>query len=225
MKKLLAFAFAAAFTTAALAQSGTLLVINQKQHAVDFINPRTKSLITSVSVGVNGHEIALTPDKRTAYVPIYSNTGVNKPGTNGQFIDVVDLQHPAVTRRIDLGHPVRPHKPILCPNGLLYVTTELDHAITIVNPDSGKVVGQIPTGAATSHILATTPDCSRGYTANVTVGSVSALDMKNRKLLKVIPLTKRVQRIVLSSDGRFAFTSDWDEPRIAVINTKTNTLQ
>jgi DNA-binding beta-propeller fold protein YncE len=214
-----------ALSATAFAQTGTLIVINQKQHAVDFVDPHSKQLLTAVSVGVNGHEIALSKDARTAYVPIYSNTGVGKPGTNGQFIDVLDLEHPKVVREIDLGHPVRPHKPLLGPDGLLYVTAELDHAVDIVDPTSGKVVGQIPTGSEASHIFTATPDWTRGYTANVTVGSVSALDIKKRTLIRVIPLTKHVQRIVTSVDGRWAFTSDWDQPRVAVLDTKSNELK
>jgi WD40 repeat protein len=209
----------------AAAQSGTLIVLNQKQHAVDLVDPAAGRLISAISVGVNGHENTLSKDGRIAYIPIYSNTGVGKPGTNGQTIDVVDLAHGKVIRTIDLGHPVRPHKVLLGPDGLLYVTAELDHAIDIVDPEKGVVVGQIPTGAETSHILTVTPDWRRGYTANVLSGSVSVLDMKGRKLIKVIPLTKRVQRIVLSNDGRYAFSSDWDQPRVAIIDTKTNELK
>jgi DNA-binding beta-propeller fold protein YncE len=211
--------------SSAAAQSGTLVVLNQRQHTVDLVDPVAGKLITTISVGVNGHENVLSKDGRIAYVPIYSNTGVGKPGTNGQTIDVVDLAQAKVVKTIDLGHPVRPHKVLMGPDGLLYVTAELNHAIYIVDPAKGVVVGQIPTGAETSHILTVTPDWRLGYTANVLSGSVSVLDMKEHKLIKVIPLTKRVQRIVLSNDGRYAFSSDWDQPRVAVIDTKTNELK
>jgi DNA-binding beta-propeller fold protein YncE len=211
--------------SAAVAQTGTLVVVNQKQHAVDLVDPVSGKLMAAVSVGVNGHEIALSKDTRTAYVPIYSNTGVGKPGTNGHEIDVIDLPQAKVLKIIDLGHAVRPHKVLMAPNGLLYVTAELDHAIDIVDPVKGVVVGQIPTGAETSHMLAVSRDWRRGYTANVWAGSVSVLDMPGRKLIKIIPLTKRVQRIVLSNDGRWVFTSDWDRPRVAVIDTKTDALK
>ena len=73
-------------------------------------------------------------------------------------------------------------------------------------------------------MLALSPDGRRGYTANVGAGSVSVLDIPDRKLLKVIPLTKTVQRIAVSNDGRWVFTSDYDQPRIAVIDAKTDAL-
>jgi DNA-binding beta-propeller fold protein YncE len=210
--------------SALVAQSGTLVVVNQKQHAVDLVDPATKKVLAAVSVGVNGHEIALGKGDRLAYVPIYSNTGVGKPGTNGQMIDVIDLAQAKVVKVIDLGHPVRPHKPVFGPDGLLYVTAELDQAIDVVDVDKGVVVEQIPTGQPQSHILGLSRDGLRGYTANVGAGSVSVLDMKEHKLIKVIPLTKRVQRIAISNDGQWVFTSDSDQPRVAAISTRTNAL-
>jgi DNA-binding beta-propeller fold protein YncE len=220
-----ALLLASLFTACAAAQTGTLIVVNQKQHAVDLVDPRSGKLLTAVNVGVNGHEIAVSKDERTAYVPIYSNTGVGKPGTNGQMIDVIDLHSAKVIREIDLGHPVRPHKVLLAPDGDLYVSAELDHAIDIVDPSRNTVVGQIPTGADGSHIFAVSPDWSRAYTANVLSGSVSVLDLKSRKLIKIIPLTHRVQRMAVSIDGRYAFTSDNEQPRVAVVDTRSNTLK
>ena len=211
--------------SALAAQTGTLVVVNQKQHAVDLVDPATRTVLAAVNVGVNGHEIALDKGGRLAYVPIYSNTGVGKPGTNGQMIDVIDLAQAKVVKEIDLGHPVRPHKPVFGPGGFLYVTAELDQAIDVVDVDKGVVVAQVPTGQPQSHILGLSADGRRGYTANVGEGSVSVLDMKEHKLIKVIPLTKRVQRIAISNDGQWVFTSDWDQPRVAAIDTRTNTLR
>jgi len=210
--------------SALAAQTGTLVVVNQKQHAVDLVDPTTRKVLAAVSVGVNGHEVALGKGGRMAYVPIYSNTGVGKPGTDGQMIDVIDLAKTKVVKEIDLGHPVRPHKPVFGPDGLLYVTAELDQAIDVVDVDKGVVVGQVPTGQPQSHIMGLSADGNRGYTANVGAGSVSVLDIRERKLVKVIPLTKRVQRIAVSNDGQWVFTSDSDQPRVAAISTRTNAL-
>jgi len=149
---------------------------------------------------------------------------VGHAGTNGQTIDVVDLAQRKVVQRIDLGHPVRPHKDVFGKDGMLYVTAELDKAIDVVDVKAAKVVGQIPTGAAESHIVGLSADGQRAYTANVGDGSVSVLDVPGRKLVKVIPLTKTVQRIEISKDGRWVFTSDWDQSRVAVIDTKTDAL-
>lgn len=201
-----------------------LAVVNQKQHALVLVDPRTYETIATVPLGVNGHEIAVSPDGKLAYVPIYGNAGVGKPGTDGREIDIVDVTTKKRVGAIDLGRPIRPHKAIFGPDGLLYVSGELAHAILIVDVHARAVVGEIPTGAKESHMFCFSPDGTRIYTANVGDGSVSVLDVKARNLIRVIPLTKRVQRISVSRDGRWVFTSDWDQARVAVIDTRSNML-
>jgi len=187
------------------------------------VDVQSRKVAWTVSVGVNGHEVAASPDGKLLYVPIYGNAGVGRAGTDGSTIDVIDVAtHQVAT--IDLGRPLRPHKPVFGPDGLLYVTGELAQAVLIVDPKTRKLVGEVPTGAKESHIVAMTRDGKTGYTANVGPGSVSVLDIQGRRTIAVIPVAKTVQRMSISNDERWAFTSDEDQPRIAVIDTKTNKL-
>jgi YVTN family beta-propeller protein len=175
--------------------------------------------------GITGHEVTASPDGRLAYVPIYGNSGVGKPGTDGRNMVVIDIAAQKVVASVDFGHGVRPHMPILGPrDGLLYVTTELDNAVTIVDPKTLKIVGSIPTGQAQSHMLALSHDGRRGYTSNVEPGSVSVLDMQARKTLAIIPISPSAQRISISNDDRWVFTADQTKPRLAVIDTTANQL-
>ena len=213
-------AVTACFTVMAAGQgTGLLAVANQKEHSVEMVDVATRKIAWTVSVGVNGHELAASPDGKTVYVPIYGNSGVGKPGTDGSTLDVVDVASHKVTTW-DLGRPLRPHKPVMGPDGMLYVTGELAEAVLIIDPKTGKVVGEVPTGAKESHILAMTKDGKLGFTANVGPGSVSILDMKAKKTLAVLPVSKTVQRMSISNDEKFAFTSDETIPRIAVIDVK-----
>ena len=203
---------------------GLLLVANKGDHTLGLIDPVAGKMIATVPEdGVTGHEVAASPDGRRAFVPIYGNAGVGRPGSDGQWIRVVDLEKRAVVGTIDLGRGVRPHCAVLGPkNGLLYVTTERENSITVIDPQTLKVAGTIPTGQAESHMLAITSDGKRGYTANVAPGTVSVLDLEAKKVLAVIPVGKTTQRISLSTDDRWAFTSDQTQPRLAVIDTQTN---
>ncbi|HEY6386745.1 MAG TPA: hypothetical protein VIX91_13790 [Candidatus Acidoferrum sp.] len=201
---------------------GMLVVANQREHTALLIDPETRQELAKVVVGVNGHEVAVSPDSRFAYVPIYGNSGVGKPGTDGTTIDIVDLRDHKLAATIDLGKPLRPHRAEFGPDGLLYVTAELDEAVDVVDPATRMVVAQIPTGAIESHMIVVSPDGARAYTANVAAGSVSVLDLKKRTLVTVIPVAKIVQRISISADGKRVFTHDQDTPRIAVIDTATN---
>ena len=46
--------------------------------------------------------------------------------------------------------------------------------------------------------------------------------MVGRKTIAVIPVAGEVQRVAISKDDRWVFTSDTAKPRLAVIDTKTN---
>ena len=70
-------------------------------------------------------------------------------------------------------------------------------------------------------MLAISSDGRWGYTANIRPGTVSVLDLEGRKLAKLIPVGNWVQRITLSLDGKWAFTSA-DEKYLAVIDRATN---
>jgi DNA-binding beta-propeller fold protein YncE len=121
---------------------------------------------------------------------------------------------------------VRPHCVIYDRNsGLLYVTTELDQTVTAIDPLTLKIVGSIPTTQPESHMLAISHDGRRGYTANVSPGSVSVLDMAARKTITVIPISANTQRISISNDDRMVFTADQTKPQLAVIDTSTNKLK
>jgi YVTN family beta-propeller protein len=204
-----------------------LLVANQGDRDLSLIDPTVGKQVATVPVdGVTGHEVAASPDGTTAYVPIYGNTGVGKVGTDGSKISVIDLASRKVVHTIDFGHGVRPHCAVYDRNsGMLYVTTELDKTVSIIDPKTLKIVGTIPTGQEQSHMLALSRDGSRGYTANVGPGTVSVLDMKARKTLAIIPISKDTQRIAVSPDDSMVFTADQEKPQLAVIDTATNKVK
>jgi YVTN family beta-propeller protein len=209
------------------AARGLLLVANKGDRSLGIIDTVSGRQLAAVAEGgTTGHEVIASPDGRFAYVPIYGNSGVGKPGTDGSNLVVIDIAARKVVGNVAFDKGVRPHCPLIGPrDGLLYVTTEITNSVTVIDPRTLKVVGQIPTGQKESHMLAITRDGRRGYTANVGPGTVSVLDLAAHKTVAVITVAPVVQRIALSTDDRFAFTSDQTKPRLAVIDTTTNTVK
>jgi hypothetical protein len=69
-----------------------LLVANKGDHTLGIIDPAASKQIAVVPEnGVTGHEVITSPDCKTAYVPIYGDSGVGKPGTNGTNIMAIDI--------------------------------------------------------------------------------------------------------------------------------------
>jgi YVTN family beta-propeller protein len=204
-----------------------LLVANKGDHSLGVVDPAQDRQIATVPENdITGHEVAASPDGHVAYVPIYGNSGVGKPGTDGRSMLIVDLDARKIVSAVDFGHGVRPHCPIFdSVNHVLYVTTELDNSVAIIDPQTLKIVGSIPTGKPESHMLAITHNGLRGYTANVGSGTVSVLDLKEHKLVEVIPVSGQVQRISISPDDKLVFTADQTKPQLAVIDTASNKVR
>jgi len=91
------------------APAGLLFIANQFDHTANLVDLSSRHPIGKIGVDVNGHEVAVSPDHKLGYVPIYGNSGVGKPGTDGATVQVIDLKSARAIRIIDLGKPVRPH--------------------------------------------------------------------------------------------------------------------
>jgi YVTN family beta-propeller protein len=202
-------------------RSGWLLVANKGDAGMGIVDPQTGEQIATVPEGgVTGHELAASADGKTVFVPIYGDSGVGLPGTDGRNMVAIDIAERKVVGNIDFGRGVRPHCVLLGPkDGLLYVTTELENAVSVIDPKTLKIIGSIPTNQAESHMLAITHDGRLGYTTNVGPGTVTVLDLVARKPLDVISVAPHIQRIALSVDDRLAFTSDTTKPELDVIDT------
>jgi YVTN family beta-propeller protein len=210
------------------AGDGLLLVANKGDHTMSIIDTATGAQVAAVPEdGVTGHEVIASPDGKTAYVPIYGDSGVGRAGSDGRDMAVIDLASNKITSRVDFGKELRPHCPIFnAKTGLLFVTTELSQTVSIIDPKTLKIIGSVPTGQPESHMLVVSRDGRRGYTANVGPGTVSVLDLAGKKTVAVIPISsKKTQRISLSHDEKWIFTADQGEPRIAVISAATNKIE
>lgn len=213
--------------TLAADSHGWLLVDNKGDKTLGIVDPESCKQVAVVEEdGETGHEVVASPDGKRAYVPIYGNSGVGHPGTDGRLVRVIDLESRKIVGTVDFGKGVRPHCAVIGPkNHLLYVTTELENSIAVIEPETLKIIGAVPTGQAESHMLAITSDGKYGYTANVGPGTVSVLDMEAKKVLKVIPISRTTQRIAVSVDDRWVFTADQTKPQLAVIDTSSNEVK
>ena len=117
-------------------QQARLLVAQKGDNSLAIVDPGSGKVLASVAEGgVTGHEVIASADGRRAFVPIYGNSGVGKPGTDGTKIVAIDLATDKIVGTVDFGHGVRPHCPLIGPkDGMLYVTTELEKAVTVIDP-------------------------------------------------------------------------------------------
>ncbi len=81
-----------------------LLVVNQGDQSMSVVDPAAGVQIAKVKTNeVRAHEVTASPDGRLAYLPIYGDSGVGKPGTNGGSVEIVDLDKQAIVGNIEVG--------------------------------------------------------------------------------------------------------------------------
>lgn len=187
------------------AAARTLIVLNKGGATAAFVGLATRRVTGTVPTGVGPHEVAVSPDGRTAVV---GNCGDRTPGSS---LTVIDVPRRAVVRTIPLGEYRRPHGITWLPDGRrVAMTVEANRAVLLVTVADGAVRA-IPTGQEGTHLLALAPGGRRLYTANIGGNSVSMLDLARGVVARTVTTMPRPEAIDVSPDGREL----WVRPQVA----------
>jgi len=196
--------------------SGTLIVLNKAEASASLINLQTGKEFAKIATGVGPHEVAVSPDGKTAVVCNYGDR------TPGNSLSVIDLKKQAVTKTIDLGENHRPHGIVYLSGGnSVVVTTEQSQKLLIVNLIEGKITTGIDTGAQISHMVAITPDEKRAFVSNIGSASVTVIDLGKRERLKEIKTGEGAEGLDISPDGKECWVSNRSGDSVSVIDTGT----
>jgi len=200
-----------------------LLLIDKMGRRVRFFDPSTLREISSVEVGVAPHDFAISPDHKFAYIPVYGD-GIYGRNTNpGHTIAVVDLANRKVDQIIDISPYIAPHGIQIDPTGsTIYVACDLSRKVLVIDTKSRSIKATIDT-EGTGHWIAVLPDASKLYVANKNDRLfVSVLDLKTNKMVGRVPTPNGTQGIVASPDGKSVIVADNSEPKLLVIDAKTD---
>lgn len=173
-----------------------LIVLNKSDHTASLFEAATGKPRGTVAVGKGPHEVEVLADGRTAAV---SNYG--RQSEPGRTLTLIDLEKGRARATVDLGEGTRPHGLETLSDGRLLVTAEGTRELLIVDPSAQRVLARIPTDAQVSHMVAAAPDASRAYVANIGSGSVTAVDLVARKVLKQIKTGEGAEGIDVTPDG------------------------
>lgn len=170
----------------------SLYVLNKAEGSVSIVDAKSGAVRATVAVGVGPHEAAVAPGGARAVV---CNYGAAKPGTT---LTVIDAAARKAVKTIDLAPNRRPHGIVFLPDGKrALVTAEMEKKLLVVDVDSGAIDAAIETQQAGSHMVVASPDGKRAYVANIGSGSVTAIDLEKRAVLKVIPTGAEAEGIAM----------------------------
>lgn len=201
-----------------------MLVVSKGLPGVTIYDADSEQRLCDATMGVSPHEAAFSNDGQYAYVPVYGNSGVGKPGTDEHILHFIRTSDCHEVGTLDTGNYKRPHGIAVGESGRVYLTAETAASLLIIDPKESRIINAIPTASHTTHMIALTRDEKRIYTSNVQSKTISVLDVPNSKLLTTIPTDSENQRMTLSPDERWFVTSLGPAHKIAFYRTSDNQL-
>jgi len=204
--------------------SNGLIMIDKRAGFVRFFDPATLKEISSIKTENLPHELAISPDHKTAYVPFYGDGVYGNNPKPDHRIAIIDLTTRAITGMIDVSPHIAPHGLQVDANGTLYASCDLSRKLLVIDPKAKKVRAAIETGG-TGHWAAVSPDGSKAYVANKDDKNyVTVIDLKARKISGYVPMAKGTQGITMSPDGKQVIAIDFIDPKFYVIDTATDKI-
>jgi YVTN family beta-propeller protein len=201
-----------------------LILIDKVGRHIRFFDAAARTELSSIEAGVAPHDVAISPDHRTAYVPIYGDGVYGRNPNPGHEIAIIDLESRKQTGTIDVSPYQAPHGIQIDSKGTLYVTCDLSRKLLVINPKTRTIEAAIDT-EGTGHWVAVLPDASKAYVANKDDRLfVTVIDLKTRKVIARVPAPKGTQGIVASPDGKRVIAVDSGNPALIVIDTATDTV-
>jgi DNA-binding beta-propeller fold protein YncE len=201
----------------ARAGAATLIVLNKSEGSASLLDTASGQEVARVPTGEAPHEVAVAPDGGRAVVSNYGPRG--KPGNT---LTVFDVAAARVVETIDLGEYTRPHGVAWFADGRrIAVTAEGKKVLLVVDVDAGKIESAIDTGQDVSHMVVLTRDEKRAFVANISSGSVTAIDLEKKERLANIPIAAGTEGITLTRDDDFLWVTSRDADRVTVLDART----
>jgi YVTN family beta-propeller protein len=212
------------------AWADTVVVVCKSDFQLALIDPATEKVLVRLPTGRGPHEVALSPDGRTAYVSNFGRYSVYPPGDTahdkaGNTITVVDLVDRKVKTAFDLGTHTGPHGMAVSHDGkFVWVTSETPQAVLELDSGTGKILHVWNTNQVRSHMIVVTPDEKKFYVTNTVSGSVSVIDRDTGEV-KIILTGPGTEGIAISPDGKQVWAASRVDGKISVISTATDTIE
>jgi DNA-binding beta-propeller fold protein YncE len=176
------------------------------------------------------HELALTPDMQTAFVPLYGDGiyGSNKNPNNKVL--TIDLQRQEIAATIDLGKYLAPHGMVATRDGGLWVVCDISGVLLKIDPGAARVVEAFACPGKGPHLVFTSPDETKLYVSHKE-GDIGVFDIGRGAFVATIPVGNPKipsgngtgsEGLAFSPDGACLVAVDNDRTDLRVIDPLTD---
>lgn len=217
LRPILALALTVCLPLALPAAADTLLVANKSDATLSLVDLDRGEVAATLPTGAGPHEVAVSPDGRTAVVANYFG------GQPGHTLTVVDVPAAKVVRTVDLGELTRPHGIVFLDGRRVVVTCEGAGAVAVVDVRSGEVEQRVATGQQVSHMVAVPRDGKRAYVANIGSGTITVVDLVKGEKVGDVATGEGAEGIAVSPDGRWVWVSNRAADTVSLVDAKSLT--
>ncbi len=195
-----------------------LIVTAKTAHKVHFLDAATLELSKTIDMPGSTHELALSPDGRTAYGSIYGDGIFIKRINPDRRIAVIDLASQSLSRVIDLGAVYAPHGVMIDASGSLWCSGELGNAVLVVDPADDSVQ-RIDVGG-TAHWLVISDALGKAF-VSVKGNHVVVIDLKRRAVADRINVPEVTEGLAISPNGDRLYVCAQTKPEFYVIDARS----
>lgn len=210
---------------AACPAAAQVLILHKGDDSLGVYDPESGRLLGKIPTGAKPHEFAVTPDGRLAFVSNYGVDSYTEEKQGGNTLTIIDLVRREPAGEISLGQYHRPHGIRLARSGRLYVTCDFPPSLAVVDSRRRRLLHAIPVSGKLPHMVAVTADERQAWTADSGSGTVSVIDLRNRRQRGSVDVGGVPMGIALSPDEKTLYVGTRTGNAVVVVDAVTNTVR
>ncbi len=200
--------------------TGTLVVTDKGGNTASIIDIGSRQNLATLPTGSGPHEVAVSHDGRWA---VATNYGTRISGNSLTEIDKVGR---SVTHTIDLREYERPHGAFFLPgDSIVAVTSEATRSVVLVRLADGEIVATIPTDQDVSHMITTMTGDGLAYTSNLRSGTITELNISERRRLRILDVAPQPEGIQVTPDGGEVWVASNTRGTVSVVNAASGEIE
>jgi DNA-binding beta-propeller fold protein YncE len=201
----LALTFGLASLCDAQAPASPFVVAANQRSGVATLVDLTSGKVSNVDLGLNPHEVAVSPDGRIAALTIPSQ-GLGA----GRTVVVLDLATTKILRKIDIGRFKDPHGLAFLSDSVALVGTLGGTSLAYLDVKNGRVLRSVEGFAENPYIVKTTAT-GRAYVSSPHNSKVTEVDIASGRIARVLNIPDDPAGIAVSADGKELYAAVWRE--------------
>jgi DNA-binding beta-propeller fold protein YncE len=207
-----------------------LIAVDKVANKIRFYDSSLREMKSLESPEPCVHELAVSPDRATAYIPLYGDGiyGSNKKPNNK--ILVIDLKTREIADLVDLGELTAPHGMVATRDGKLWVTCDIPNKLVCIDPPARRIEAVYDNPAKGGHLVEKLPDESKLY-VSAKEGDLGVFDLARRAFTATVPMRapgvasgngSGSEGLAPAPDGRTLLVLDNARTDLRVIDTRND---